>query len=188
MPLKHIDNANPDIKRYWFEILDYGHTSVGFASKKAATNIRSQLSQWRTLASRQAPEFFKDISGITLEVMLFAQDHWVIVGRKPIPLPQTTGSLRFQNPQDGEVYRPEQHHHNPIGLTPTGIPQQMPEVILPGQTQDELEKEARRREAEEHNQDFLRMLKRNGLLPDSMLGEIRGEAPTPNEASKDPLS
>lgn len=157
MPLKNIGKANPKLTHWWMEIEAQGCTQVGWPDKQSATNVRSQLSTLRSLAATQAPSLYDITKDIQLTVQLHSANNWVIVGRKPQPLTAIASSPPARALDVIERYVPSEHHHNPTGLTPTGIPMVMPEA-LPIQLTDEQMKEIERAETRARDEEMLRKL------------------------------
>jgi hypothetical protein len=139
MPLKNVEKANPNLKQWWFEIMDTGCVAQSLTAKQAAS-IRTQLGRYRTLCAQQIPEFFEMIRYIQLTTYPDPNDlnRVIIYGEKtqridPATLQrviQTNSTpARVLTPAPQPAYDPSEHHHNPVQVTTTGIPMQMPEVL-----------------------------------------------------------
>jgi hypothetical protein len=159
MPLKNIDKADPKLIEYWYMIADHGQTTVAFPDKKSATNIRSQMSTYRSLAAHQGPTMYEMTKDYILTVSSVAVNQWVIFGTKPVPI-----SITPSKPLPSHYYNPQEHHHNPIGLSPTGIPMQMPEVLSQAEMPQPLtQEEMKQMEREADRQRNINLLKKLGF-------------------------
>lgn len=147
MPLKNIDNANPKLVEYWLNIADTGMVQELFANKQIAANIRSQMGTLRNLARKQSPSLWEMTEMFTLQTIPWNNGMFAIQGLRPI---KVTDIPQLSVPPVNVGVT----HHNPLVLSPTGIPMPMPEVLAPGvpvgiTAPSETEEERKARESRE---------------------------------------